>query len=202
MGTRGFFGFVIDGVEKIAYNHFDSYPSGLGKEVLSWCWANRHALTCDIHRGEVGGPVDLARKLQVVDPNSSPTAEQIERLKGYANLNVGEQVLDDWYALLRETQGKPAEILKAGYMEDAGTFPQDSLYAEYGYLVDLDAQVFEAYRGFQDSPHDKGRFATREKQTYTGCEYWPCALVASWSLEELPSEDELDAAFNKGGGDE
>lgn len=30
MGTRGFITFVIDGVEKTAYNHFDSYPSNWG----------------------------------------------------------------------------------------------------------------------------------------------------------------------------
>ena len=36
MSTRGFIGFVIDGTEKIAYNHYDSYPSALGLNVLHW----------------------------------------------------------------------------------------------------------------------------------------------------------------------
>lgn len=193
MGTRGFIGFVIGGDEKIAYNHFDSYPSGLGSNVLSWLWRNRHALICDeVHRGEVGGPVDLARKLRVVDPNSKPTAEDVERLRGYTNTNVGTQQVDDWYVLLRETQGNPAAILDAGVIEDGSSFPLDSLFAEYGYLVDLDANRFEAYRGFQKAEHDKGRFATRSGARDG---YHPCALVASWPLDELPTNGEFEAAF-------
>lgn len=34
MSTRGVVGLVIDGEEKIAYNHCDSYPSGVGVDVL------------------------------------------------------------------------------------------------------------------------------------------------------------------------
>jgi hypothetical protein len=34
MGTRGTWGFVLDGEEKLTYNHFDSYPDCLGVEVL------------------------------------------------------------------------------------------------------------------------------------------------------------------------
>jgi hypothetical protein len=31
MGTRGLFGVRIDDTDKLTYNHFDSYPTGLGK---------------------------------------------------------------------------------------------------------------------------------------------------------------------------
>ena len=34
MGTRGFVGFKQKGIIKGWYNHFDSYPSGLGEEVV------------------------------------------------------------------------------------------------------------------------------------------------------------------------
>lgn len=36
MGTRGIMGFVVDGQEKLTYNHYDSYPDGLGLDVLRW----------------------------------------------------------------------------------------------------------------------------------------------------------------------
>lgn len=35
MGTRGAFGFYKNGVTKVTYNHFDSYPSGLGDEIVN-----------------------------------------------------------------------------------------------------------------------------------------------------------------------
>lgn len=36
MGTRGSWGFVLNGKRWETYNHFDSYPSGLGEDLLSW----------------------------------------------------------------------------------------------------------------------------------------------------------------------
>jgi hypothetical protein len=82
-------------------------------------------------------------------------------------------------------------MLRAGVIEDAGQFPLDSLFAEWGYVVDFDAEVFEVYRGFQDAPHDKGRFAAREPykpEHRKKVEYWPAALVASWPMDALPDE--------------
>jgi hypothetical protein len=37
MSTRGAVGFKLDGKYKVAYNHFDSYPSFLGAQVLDFC---------------------------------------------------------------------------------------------------------------------------------------------------------------------
>lgn len=185
MGTRGFIGFVVDGTEKIAYNHSDSYPGGLGTDVLDWLlsWAA-------LDRG-VEIARETARALRVVEPDSTPTAEDIERLKSYSNLSVGRQSHADWYVLLRETQGNPRLMLQAGVIEDARDFPRDSLFAEWGYVVDFDAETFEVYKGFQRAPHDKGRFADREPYVpphRTEVEYWPCALIASWPLSALPDE--------------
>jgi len=36
MGTRGSFGFRIKTKDKLAYNHFDSYPDGLGASVCDF----------------------------------------------------------------------------------------------------------------------------------------------------------------------
>ena len=36
MSTRGAIGIRYNKEDKVAYNHFDSYPLGLGQEVLNW----------------------------------------------------------------------------------------------------------------------------------------------------------------------
>lgn len=36
MGTRGAIGFYKDKNEKVCYNHFDSYPTGLGEDLISY----------------------------------------------------------------------------------------------------------------------------------------------------------------------
>ena len=33
MGTRGFVGVKVDNTIKGSYNHFDSYPDGLGQDI-------------------------------------------------------------------------------------------------------------------------------------------------------------------------
>lgn len=175
MGTRGFVGFVADGVEKIAYNHWDSYPGGLGVDVLNWL---RSADITEVH--------ERARALRVVG-DTEPTDEDIASLSRFMDASVGRRKeRPDWYQLLRHTQGKPALILEAGALEDASGFPLDSLFAEWGYLVDFDAGRLEVYEGFQQQPHGRGRFAGRVGGEEEG--YYPCALVQSWPLTELPDD--------------
>jgi hypothetical protein len=186
VSTRGFLGFVIDGQEKIAYNHSDSYPSGLGVDVLAW-----------LRVAASEGTEHVAERARALRPaEGEPTDEDIEHLAPYANYGVGRQgPRPEWYQLLRETQGNPSNILAAGVFEDASGFPLDSLFAEYGYLVDLDRGLFEAYRGFQSSPPTKGRFVGREPRDPDGG-YHPCALVAEWKLAELPSDEDFLAALD------
>lgn len=176
MGTRGFVGFVADGREAIAYNHADSYPSYLGVNTLDWLRIveDFDALT------------EAARKVRLVTSAEEPTEEDVARLAKYTNLNVDRRGgPPEWYQLLRETQGRLGVMIDVGYMEDASTFPLDSVMCEWGYLVDLDARTFEVYRGFQDEAHTDGRFARPTSEDG----YYPVRLIASWSLSELPDED-------------
>lgn len=133
------------------------------------------------------------RNLRMVDPDSVPTQEDIDRLSKYFNANVSQGVPQDWYALFRGTQGNPAEMLAAGVIEDEHDFPLDSLFAEWGYVIDLDKSRLEVYRGFQHHPHTQGRFALRETDR---SDYYPCAQIASWSLTHLPSDETMERLEN------
>ncbi len=42
MSTRGAWGFRINGEDYLACNHYDSYPTGLGNEIIGFC--NSHTL--------------------------------------------------------------------------------------------------------------------------------------------------------------
>lgn len=184
MSTNGFLGFVIGGEEKIAYNHSDSYPAGLGIDVLRWL----SHYTVD-HGDEL---LEQARSLRLVSRESHATPEEAERFRKFTSLSVASGSSADWYCVLRHTQGDLEAILDAGVVVDDSDFPLNSLYCEYGYLADLDAQVLEVYHGFQCQPHDRGRFAGREPVSYESAgTYYPVALAASWPLSDLPSDDEF-----------
>lgn len=188
MGTRGFFGFVADERELITYNHWDSYPDGLGAHVLEWI------------SGVVSADKDLRALrqgvlgLRLVGDTDETTPADREQYGHWGDAHVAEG-LATWYGLLRNTQGKPEAVLSCGVMIDGSEFPYDSLYAEWGYIVDLDAGVFEVYEGFQHSPHNDGRFAAGAPRERAVGTYYPCKLVASWPLAALPNTGDFLARF-------
>lgn len=213
MGTRGFITFVVDGVEKTAYQQFDSYPAGLGLTVLEW-------LRDEVHLNNPTNRTRLwraAHDLRVVEgaerlTKATPvTPADVERLAEWTDLNVdqGRRVVESgeklptWYQLLRGTQGLPGEILRAGVVENAAKFPRDSLFAEWGYVIDLDDNDLEVYQGFQEEPHSVGRFAARGPVNdepafqHRSSVYYPCKRVAAWPLDELPTNDEFIAAAQR-----
>lgn len=182
MGTRGAFGVQIDGVEKIGYNQYDSYPDGHGVENLAF-------VREIVEQGKVDLFKQIARDCKVVDENEKPTTEDILNLSEQTNLQVSEQSTDDWYCLTRETHGDIKAMLECGYILDSKNFPQDSLFCEWAYMVDFDNEVFEVYKGFQKVPHTEGRFADRTEGREGG--YYPVRLIASYKFSELPSDEDF-----------
>jgi hypothetical protein len=62
MSTRGLWGFVIDGEEKLTYNHSDSYPDGLGSKLLGW-----------LQEADLDDVRQQARELMMVSDSAPPT---------------------------------------------------------------------------------------------------------------------------------
>jgi hypothetical protein len=187
MGTRGVIGFVVDGQEKLTYNHFDSYPSGVGYEVLNWLRT--------LSGSKLDEVWDKAKALTLVNADDKPTPGQIEALKTYADQGVSTNQLDDWYVLLRQAQGSLGAFLDAGYAPDSHEFPLDSLFCEWAYVIDFDQIVFEVYKGFQKVQPTEGRWKDAERlPNHRGdgpSDYWPVQRVGVWSLERLPDDAEF-----------
>lgn len=186
MGTRGALGFRVNEQDHITYNHFDSYFSGLGKDVLNW-------LRAELAAGEEAAIKERAAELRHVDENASPTAEDFVQFQHLHDGMVSSGT--DWYSLLRGMQGDPAAILAAGVMTDAHKFMADSLFCEYAYIVNFDTRELEVYQGFQRKAHKAGRYAAAVKKPrgwkpkYEGQDfYYPVKLVAAYSFDQLPTD--------------
>ena len=86
MSARGACGFRIDGIDKIAYNHFDSYPDGLGEAVIEAV-----AGITDWHAAAVN-----VRAISVIEDPEDTWYERLRSVQGklapYLNGDIGVMV--------------------------------------------------------------------------------------------------------------
>lgn len=163
MGTRGLTGFKLDGRELLAYQQYDSYPDGVGVNVLGFA----RRIT------DLNAVKERVRSLKIVDESADPTPEERAALEDryFERVSTGQ----DWYAVLRKTQGDPELILESGHIaavDPATTRSTDDVWLEYSWLIDLDAEEFIGYEGNLAGPVRIRR-----------------------PLSNLPTDEELIAAF-------
>jgi hypothetical protein len=166
MSTKGAWGFIRNGKEKITYNHSDSYPSGLGVTILEF-----------VAETPIERMIEVADEIILVSNEKRPTPEQIEQCRKWLDEGVSERRPEDWYCLLRGSQGEPKAYLEDGlrYMIDNHTFLEDSLFCEWAYLINPDTKRLEVYKGYNRNPEAPGRYA--HKQAKDDSKYWGVILI-------------------------
>ena len=167
MGTRGCYGFRKNGIDKLTYNHFDSYPDWLGRKMIEFC------KTTSIK--EMNKIFD---RIVLVNRDSKPTQEQIKECIGCYDDSVSNRTPEDWYCLLRKSQGEP-DAYKNGlkYMIKNNDFIKDSLFCEYAYIINLDTNCLEFWVGFQSTPDEGNRYGTEKVDGY-----YPCKMVSYYPI--------------------
>jgi hypothetical protein len=167
MGTRGAYGFLIDGQEKVTYNHFDSYPEGLGIKIL-----------------------------ETIQPYCQ-NEDGLEQMRAVARGIKLVADTEENYERLYKFQGKLGLVLTGAVtqMINNASFLHDSLFCEWAYIVNLDENLLEVYRGFTTSPKAAGRYAARHAGYKT--EYYGVRLIHTYPLLELPSKEQFLAPYTK-----
>ena len=184
MGTRGAVGYRLGSIDKVTYNHFDSYPTGLGVAVLDY-----------IRKFSDKEILEASRNIVLVEQDSKPTPEQkIEcAFAKTADLTVSKQSTDDWYCLLRNIQGK-LEAYHTGvrYMINSENFLGDSLFCEWAYIINLDTKTLEVYKGFNKNPKASGRYSNMEPAD-TNDAYYGVRLIREIPLKKIRSLKSVEA---------
>lgn len=171
MGTRGIYGFYRNKIDKLTYKHFDSYFEGLGNQIVDF-----------IKNTSVEEMNKIFDKTILVKETDNPTIEQIIECYKFANLEVSTRCISDFYCLLRETQGNLAVYKDTNlrYMIDNKDFIKDSLFCEYGYIINLDSNELEIYIG-GNKKKINNRYNTKP---YDG--YYQCKLLKRYPLKDIP----------------
>ena len=153
MGTRGLFGFFYKGRLYLVYNHWDSYPSGLGLLLVS-------EIQAAIDKNELQFWKELLERIMVIDCDSIPSEIDVHRLRNFTNLMVSDQSTSDWYCLTHKCQGSMFSVLQSGYLYPAidmnekvwADLSNDYAikgiledYEEYGYVLNFDEDTFDVF---------------------------------------------------------
>ena len=101
--------------------------------------------------------------------------------------------------MLRKLQGVEPffDALLSGNLEhyqEGKSFLYDSLFCEYGYLINLDTMKLELYVGFQKEPQEGNRYGTEPTSGHDK-NYYPSKLIGELDLLDLTLE-EMKAIFN------
>lgn len=193
MGTRGAIGFRLHDKDYIFYNHFDSYPSCLGNTMAGF-------IVEGIKKSSYDDFIALTKQrvlsLVPVEEDAKPTEDQIKVLAEYTNLHVSRQSTEDWYCLLRDTQGEPEKALAARYFVPYDSFLRDGLFCEHAYIINLDTEEIEYYQGFEKwnkttaKKKNRGRYwAMGPNEGSMSPDYGPVVLKNVTALKDIVSSE-------------
>ena len=192
MGTRHIIIVHSDNSNRVAqFGQWDGYPEGQGLTVLRFLRdMNRSQFETNVRQvksltaDEVG--------LKWVDAGADPDSN-------FVNMEISKR-FERMYPQLHRDCG--AKVLQLIHDQPAGLelflqidFVGDGLFCEYAYVIDLDTNKLEVYRGFNRTPLDENeRFASfQEKDSkYTPVKFWH-----AFDLNALPSDDEFLATLTE-----
>jgi hypothetical protein len=180
MGTRHLIAVVLDGEYRIAqYGQWDGYPSGQGVSVLAFLRGmDRQRFEANLRASSFMSEADLAALK--ADITKRGLEDRWQKKWPHLSRDAGADVL-------RMVMESPRKL------KDSRSFAADSLFCEWGYVIDLDANKLEVYEGFNTTtpltPTDRFYGFTEPD---VSPEYQPIRKVHEWPLDALPPDDEFE----------
>lgn len=175
-------------------NQWDSYPSGQGAAVLDFLQNKMKENFKEKVRACSWISSAEYKQLWVeagADPNSDMVSMDISDKFKENNLHLHRDCGSNIYSLIQDSDSG----LK---LQDSISFAADSLFCEWAYVVDLDKNTFEVYKGF-----NKEKLAKEERFSFLNevCEkegpdsygdsFYPIKLIKTYKLAELPTKEQF-----------
>ena len=199
MGTRHLIAVQVDGEYKVAqYGQWDGYPSGQGASILEFLRNHKKKLPAFAEAVRACSEMSEEDYEQAwVDCGANPDSD-------FVTADVSEKFRQRYPYLSRDCC---ADILN--YVFNAGKnglklryaldFAADSLFCEWAYVIDLDKNTFEVFKGVNTTPLDPSeRFASLPVEPDNiGKQYYQVKLVQSYDLDKLPTVKKFVSTLEK-----
>lgn len=186
MGTRHLIAVVADDEYKIAqYGQWDGYPSGQGVDILKF-----------LHETNIVEFKNTLRNVRWI--TQEEWDDIIENHSDGGSIIFGSDHAKYWETQLKRfSRDTGSDILamvrdgEATTLRNNISFAGDSLFCEYAYVIDLDNLTFEVYKGFNKEPVTHGRFLSSDESLTRTDGYEPVKLIKTYSLIDLPSNEQF-----------
>lgn len=185
MGTRHLTIVIKDENPVVAqYGQWDGYPNGAGTNVLKFL--------NDVDLGKFSEKLKLTRFATDAEIDELDEMHNLLDKYPWMSRNVGSDILSFIYTGQYSTKdffsGKVTTINKQpDLLVNSYNFAADSLFCEWAWLIDLDNNTFECYKGFNEEPlsmFDRFYDITDDSKNL---KYYPIKLVKTYMLDNLPT---------------
>lgn len=192
MGTRNLTMVVSNGKTRVAqYGQWDGYPEGQGKTIL----ATLKRIDAGGEWGKFKTKIDNLKWITKKQSKEIDADKNWETKYPYLSRDCGGGIIEAIHfgkMTVNEGYGNKKEIkVNVVGLTNGEDFANDSLFCEWAYVIDLDKNSFEVYRGFNTSPLENNeRFYSESFTPEKGSEseYYPVRFLKSYPLNKLPKE--------------
>jgi hypothetical protein len=185
MGTRNVTCVVKDGEYRVyQYGQWDGYPSGQGDTIATFI------RNCIIPDGGIRFRSQVDRIVRISDEELRQRWAEVGATSDWVNMEQAQKFKEKFGEHFSRDCG--AEILQyifdseqppEVYFSGEG-FPEDSLFCEWVYVVNLDTGHLEIFRGFNKRRlGKKQRFYPLQKEGKQ--KYYPCRLWKEYAFEDI-----------------
>lgn len=191
MGTRHLICVVKDGQFKVAqYGQWDGYPSGQGVNILNFL------------REEMNKESFIKGIENCFEPSSKQINDwwaevgyDVGTDGGFVDYETSKKYKDRHPSLSRDTGSDILKLIQESKesvpLNLSVEFAADSLFCEYAYVIDLDKNTFEVFKGFNTKPLlESERFYDVKNDGDTShreTQYYPVRLIKEYKLDDLPT---------------
>lgn len=207
MGTRHLIAVIQNEEPKVAqYGQWDGYPRGQGIQILKFLSRNNERYSIKdkqnigqknntdlkIFRDKIAKTIflpekELTKRWREFDPEG----------KEWVSVEVSNKFLKKYPELHRDSGSDILQLIyegKAYELNNSFDFADNSGYCEWAYVIDLDKDTFEIFKGYVKEPlNENERFYNNGaiNANAIGTKYYPVKHIHTFDLNNLPSENEF-----------
>ncbi len=193
MGTRNLEVVILGGEIRVAqYCQWDGYPDGQGMTVLDFLREEMNLETFKTKVLACSWIKEKELKKLWVSVGASPKSDMV-------SMDISKKFSEKYPWLHRDCGAKVLKMIQDSesglQLQNDANFAGDSIFCEWAYVIDLDKNALEVYKGFNNKQlTENDRFYSLQE---SDSEYYPIKMVKSYSLENLPEPDDFVADFKE-----